>query len=121
MDTVPFEFIGELIEVIFDRPPLLEKKPDCPSAFIWRGEHFRIERLLEEWFDTERRGRMANNMRPEHAARASRTGSWGVGRFHFQVMVQGGRIFDIYFDRSPKNVFHRKGDWYLMGERKPGA
>lgn len=101
MDSTPFEFIGELIEVRFDRLPLLEKKPDCPSAFIWRGEEYYVEQLLAERFDPQRRGRMANNMRPEHAARAARTGSWGVGRFHFQVLVQGGAYLTFILTAAP--------------------
>ena len=28
----PFRFIGEEIEVVFDEPPALEKKPGCPDA-----------------------------------------------------------------------------------------
>jgi hypothetical protein len=57
----PLRFIGESIEVQFDQPPMLEKKPGCPEQFIWRGETYRVIEILQEWHDYSRRGRMAHN------------------------------------------------------------
>jgi hypothetical protein len=121
MDLKPVRFISEPIEVHFDRPPLLEKKPDVPNAFTWRKETFRILELLSQWVDYERTGRSARNMQPAHAAVAGRKGSWGVGVFSFRVraMEEGTsceRIFDIYYDRAPKNVDKRKGAWFVFQE-----
>jgi hypothetical protein len=59
---------------------------------------------------------MARNMRPEHAAKAAAHGSWGVGQFYFRVRTQQGRIFDLYYDRAPKDVDRRKGAWFLDKE-----
>jgi Family of unknown function (DUF6504) len=112
-----FHFIDEPIEVLFDRPPALEKSPECPQGFLWQGNVYRVEQLLEEWRDYRRRGRMARNMQPEHAQRASLKGSWGVGRFYFRVLANGGREFELYYDRSPNSIDERKGGWYLLGER----
>lgn len=116
MKLEPVRFIGEQIEVAFDTPPRLEKVPPCPDAFIWQGDHFRIVEVLSERRDFERRGRMGRNMRPSHAEAASMHGSRGVGRFHFRVRVEGGRIFDLYYDRDVKNVDQRKGSWFLYRE-----
>ena len=116
MDMKPLRFIGEAIDVEFDQPPLLEKKPGCPDRFVWRGEMHHVVEKLSQWHDYTRRGRMASNMSPEHAAVASRRGSWGVGRFYFRVRTEGGRIFDLYYDRAPKNVDDRKGAWFLFRE-----
>jgi hypothetical protein len=116
MNAKPVRFFGEPIEVSFDQPPLLAKKPGCPDAFVWRGEHYRIVENLGEWHDYRRRGHMATNMRPEHAAQATRRGSWGVGRDFFRVRVQTGHIFDLYYDRAPKDADHRKGGWFLFRE-----
>ena len=110
-------FIDEPIEVIFDSPPLLEKSPPCPQGFIWQSQLFRIVELLAEWKDFRRRGRMGHNMIPPHLSRAERIGSWGVGRFFFRVRTEGGRIFEIYFDRAPADAGNRKGSWVLFGER----
>ncbi len=117
METVPSRFIDEPVDVFFDHPPLLEKKPDCPSAFAWRGQTWRIVTLLSEWQDFRRRGRMARNMCPEHAAAAQVRGSWGVGRYFFRIQVEGGRIFDLYYDRAPVDAGDRKGHWFLHCER----
>ncbi|MEA4909133.1 MAG: hypothetical protein GYA17_16990 [Chloroflexi bacterium] len=115
---LPFRFIDEAVEVIFDRPPLLEKSPPCPDGFIWRDETFRVARMLAQWQDFRRRGRMERNMRPAHASRAALHGSWGVGRFYFRVEMTGGRVFELYYDRAPANAGERKGSWFLYGERQ---
>ena len=109
-------FLLEPIEVEFDQPPLLEKKPRCPDRIIWNGDVFPVAELLAEWSDYRRRGRMAQNMRPEHAARARQQGSWGVGRFHYRVRLADDRVVEFYYDRSPKGSDQRKGSWILSRE-----
>lgn len=111
--------IVEPITVFFDTPPLFEKAPPCPSSFEWRGERFRVLKLLSEWRDYRRRGRMARNMSAPHLQQASQKGSWGVGRFHFVIQVEGGRVFEIYYDRAPARGGERKGAWFLFAERQP--
>jgi hypothetical protein len=113
----PVHFIGEPIEVIFDQIPALEKKPPCPNGFLWQGQTYRVTAELAEWVDFERRGKMAKNMQPEHASRALLKGSWGVGRFFFRVQVEGGRTFELYYDRAPQDANRRKGTWFLLLER----
>lgn len=121
MELRPKKFIGEPIEVQFDEPPPLEKTPGPPNAFTWREETFRVTEVLREWVDFRRRGRMARNMQPQHAAAASRRGSWGVGQFHFRVRTASGRVFDLYYDRAPKNADLRKGEWFLFQELDTGS
>jgi len=116
MEIKPLRFIGEPMQVQFDEPQAFEKRPDCPDRFVCQGKTYRIVEMLAEWHDYSRRGRMARNMRPEHAAVASRRGSWGVGRFYFRVRVDSGRIFDLYYDRAPKHADGRKGAWFLFRE-----
>ena len=116
MDYKPLHFISESIDAVFDVQPILEKKPGCPNAFSWRGKSFRIKEVISEWYDYRRRGRLARNMQPSHAAAAERRGSWGVGEFYYRVRTEGERIFDIYYDRSSKDVDHRKGEWFLYRE-----
>jgi len=117
-EQFPLDFIDEPIEVVFDRPPALVKSPPCPSAFIWREQTFPVIELLETWQDFRRRGRSGHNMRPGHLSTAARRGSWGVGRFHFRVRIEDGRVFEIYYDRAPESAGDRKGHWYLLGERR---
>jgi hypothetical protein len=116
MGAKPLRFIVEPIQVQFDRPPALEKQPGCPDRFIWRGKIYQIVELLSEWHDYRRRGRMARNMRPTHAAAAARRGSWGVGRDYYRVRTDSGQVFDLYYDRAPRSVDDRKGSWILYRE-----
>ena len=117
----PIHFIGEAIVVQFDEPPLFSKRPGCPDGFVWSGQTYRIVELLSEWSDYRRRGRMATNMRPEHAAAAEQRGSWGVGRTYFRVRTDSGRVFDLYYDRAPGKVGDRKGTWFLYREMAESA
>ncbi len=112
----PIRFIEEPIEAVFDTPPLLEKVPGCPEAFVWGGMTYQIIELISEWHDYQRRGRMSRNMKPEHAAKAAQRGSWGVGQDYFRVRTDQERVFDIYFDRAPIDVDRRKGGWHLFRE-----
>jgi hypothetical protein len=112
----PLHFFDEPIEVIFDQPPALEKKPPCPDGFIWQSVTYRIVEPFAEWHDYRRKGRMASNMRPVHAEAATQKGSWGVGRFYFRVRVESGQIFELYYDRAPKGSKQRKGAWFLHSE-----
>lgn len=112
----PIQFYDLPIEPIFRVPPAREKSPDCPDGFTWNGETHQIIEKLAEWHDYSRRGRAARNMRPAHAAVAAGRGSLGVGRFYFRVKVQGGRYFDIYYDRAPKDADRRKGQWFVYRE-----
>jgi hypothetical protein len=114
--TPSSRFIGEPIIVEFDQPPLLEKKPRCPDRIVWAGETLAVVEKLSEWQDYQRRGRMAQNMQPAHAAVAQQRGSWGVGRFYFRVRVAGDRLFDIYYDRAPQDADRRKGSWHIYRE-----
>jgi hypothetical protein len=116
MDIKPLRFIGEQIQVQFDQPPILEKRPGCPDRFLWREDMYYIVEKLSEWHDYTRRGRMSINMRPTHAAAATRRGSWGVGRDYYRVRTDAGRIFELYYDRAPKKVGDRKGAWFLYRE-----
>ncbi len=114
MDVTPLRFVGESIEAQFDEPPELEKKPDCPDRFVWAGKTFDVVELITAWDDYDRKGRMAKNMQPEHAAVAASRGSWGVGRHYFRVRTDADRIFELYYDRSPRK--NRKGEWILYRE-----
>jgi hypothetical protein len=122
----PLRFINEAVDAFFEQAPMLEKKPGPPAGFVWRGERFVIVEILSEWHDYQRRGRMSRNMQPKHASAAERRGSWGVGQDYYRVRAQAEgaheerarteRVFDIYYDRAPKDVDRRKGAWFLDRE-----
>ena len=112
----PLRFIGEQVEVRFAGRPALEKRPGVPEGFVWAGKHHAIMRVLSEWHDYTRRGKMARNMRPENAEHAALRGSRGVGRDYYRVETDSGRLFDIYYDRAPRSVVDTKGAWFLFRE-----
>jgi hypothetical protein len=116
MNFTPLHFIGEQVEVYFEKHPAMAKKPHCPDGFTWREQDYSIDEVLNEWFDYDRKGRMAKNMTLVHTETAKRRGSWGVGEFYFRVRTSDGRIFDLYYDRAPKSVDDRKGAWFLDKE-----
>jgi hypothetical protein len=115
-DYKPTKFISENVDVIFDKPPHLEKVPGCPDGFIWREKTYQVIELLREYRDFTRKGRMAHSMRPANLRKAARRGSVGVGRFYYRVKVEDGRVFDLYYDRAVKNADQRKGSWTLHQE-----
>lgn len=121
-DWQPLHFIGEPITVGWDEAPVFSKRPGCPDRFEWQGKVYTVTELLREHSDYTRRGRFANNMRPEHAEAASERGSWGVGRTYFVVQVEDGRVFELYYDRAPQGA-RRAGTWFLYQEmgRSPDA
>ncbi len=119
MDSKKFivsHFYSEPIKVEFSSQATRKKSPPCPSSFTWQEQKFHITKCLSEWKDFGRRGRMAHNMQPQHAEMASQRGSWGVGRFYFEVETKSGQFFRIYYDRAPKNAFDRNGQWVLLAE-----
>ncbi len=116
MEFTPLHFLDQPIEVSFDTPLVRLKTPPCPDGFTYAGHNYRITEKLSEWTDFTRRGRMARNMQPQHAAVAAERGSLGVGRFYFRVRVDTGQIFDLYYDRAIKDVDDRLGHWFLYRE-----
>ena len=116
MEYKSLRFIANPVEVQFDEPPTLEKNPGCPDRFVWKEEMYQVTEKIGEWQDYSRRGRMAHNMRAEHAEVAESRGSWGVGRHYFRVRTLTGQVFDLYYDRAPKSVDNRKGAWFLYRE-----
>jgi hypothetical protein len=115
-EWVARDFLDEPVEAFFRVEPSLSKKPGAPSGFRWRGQEYAVMEVISEWFDYRRRGRMARNMAPAHAAAAERKGSWGVGRNYFRVKVGDGRAFDLYFDRAPESAGDREGHWFVWRE-----
>ncbi len=119
-------FIAEPVMVHFSSPPAHTKKPHCPDRFVWRDEEWSIITCFSEWKDFSRRGRMAKNLQPQHARIARERGSWGVGRFYFDVLssqegshTKKGRCFRLYYDRAPQDSTDRMGHWVLLAEIAP--
>lgn len=113
------QFIDELIEVTFKKPPQFSKTPGPPDTFTWQGTQYQIDSLISTWADFSRSGRMARNMRPSNARKTIGRGSWGVGRFYFRVRVKGGQYYDLYYDRAPRAAGEGEGQWILLRRIQP--
>ena len=109
----PVKFINEPIEVHYDFPQIMDKRPECPQSFSWNCKLYVIVAMISEWHDYRRKGRRARNMQPQHLEVAKSRGSWGVGVFYFLVRTQSGEIYEIYYDRSPQDADRRKGSWFI--------
>jgi hypothetical protein len=61
-----------------------------PVSFVWRGQTFRIEKILRSWQDFR------------FPAGAPRKRTWRLRRHrnYFTVCTEGGRTFEIYLDRG---------------------
>ena len=121
-EYTPIHFLDEHIDVLFNEEPIHQKSPHCPNGFVWNEKTYQVIESLSEWADFSRTGKMAKNMRPEHAEVASTRGSLNVGRFYFRVRAAlsgsatAAQIFDIYYDRAMKGVDKRKGEWFVYRE-----
>ncbi|MGA2819411.1 MAG: DUF6504 family protein [Anaerolineales bacterium] len=110
------QFIGEPIRVGFEEDPLLLKKPKCPSRFEWRGVTYQILEVLAEWHTYRRRGQAEGERPGPPGEIPSQRGSWGVGKTYFRVRTGAGRVFVLYYDRTPRDVDDRGGAWLLREE-----
>ncbi len=111
-------FVGEEITPLFAEEPELEKKTGVPSGFKWRGQDYGIRRLVKEWhdYDQGRGGGGYDAGRPPFGQRnVLQRGSWGQGKDYYRVLLDDGRLVDIYYDRRPKNR-KEKGRWVLFRE-----
>jgi len=77
-----------------------------------------VAEVLREWHDYRMRGKTASFYVKERgsfrAKAAERSGSWGVGRDYYRVRTGSGEVFDIYYDRAPREQGGRKGSWFLF-------
>ncbi len=115
--SLPARFIGVPVEVIYDRPLALEKRPGPPDGFVWEGRTYRVVAVLQEWHDYRLRGKTQAFYVKERgsyrAKAAERRGTWGVGRDYYRVRTAEGEVFDLYYDRAPQGPGERKGAWFL--------
>lgn len=111
-------FIGASIQVLYDQPPALEKRPGAPNGFVWEERTYRVVAVLKEWHDYGLRGKSLDFYTKEQgsyrAKAAGRKGTWGVGRDFYRVRTDTGEVFELYYDRDPSSPGKRKGSWFLF-------
>lgn len=108
-------FISAEIEAEFNEQPTLKKRAGVPDAFVWQGERFEVAELLSEWHDYDKKRREVGETRRSQTQLDRQHGSWGTGRDYYRVRTTSDRIFELYYDRRPKNR-QVIGVWILYRE-----
>lgn len=111
-------FISAMIQVYFKVQPVLVKRTGPPDAFSWDGQRFDIVAVLAEWHDYDKR-RERDTTRRSQGQLTRKHGSWGLGRDFYRVRTEDGRVFDLYYDRSPMGA-DDIGRWVLYRELEEG-
>ena len=99
-------FIGEdlkPVQATFDTSRMAAGEPGLPGEFVWRGEVVRIAAVLRSWRETGpcRHG----------------SGERYVRKHWYEVQDSSGRIFKLYFERTPRRR-SRGGRWQLFSIRE---
>ncbi len=78
------EFIGEPIQLT------CEGEPARPAEFAWRGQDYRVDRILASWQDAG------------FAESAPRKRTWRLRRHrnYYHVRTTSGEHFEVYLDRA---------------------
>ena len=110
-------FIGEDIAVRLPDLPHPRRDPPAPESFSWRGRDLLVLEVLSEWWDYSRSDSAQGSRREGYRRRASRQGSYGVGRHYFLLKTDRG-TFQVYYDRRPRPG-RPEGSWVLLKEIGP--
>ncbi len=86
------DFIGEVVEV------QTEGEVKQPASFRWRGQEYRVVRILASWQDYSM---PAGLRRPMWTMRRHRN--------YYHVQTQTGERFEMYLDRGAK-----RPEWVLL-------
>ena len=100
---MPEEFISELITPdagTFDTAAMARGQPGLPTGFAWRGRHYGIVTVLEEWKASERR--------------FHRGGEAYYRKHYWKVRVDSGEIMTLYAVRHVKQGESAKRRWRLF-------
>ena len=73
-------------------------EPGLPGAFVWRGDEYRVETVLEQWKQVD-----------------ARDGNEKYTRKHwYRVRIAGGQEMTLYFLRHASSAKSRKARWFLF-------
>lgn len=111
------EFIGEAIEIILPPGEWPVRNPPAPAGFHWRERDYRVEAVLEQWWDYDRVTPARRTYGSSFQRTVGRRGSYGIGRCHFLVRAEG-ETFLLYYDRRP-TATSPGGSWVLLHRLRP--
>lgn len=90
------EFIGEKIDVIYDKEKFI------PVSFVWKNKEYKIVEIIKSYFDW----RFPQTAPPRK--------DWRMRRHRncYLVKTEDGQIFNIYLDRA-----RGRRDWVIFSRR----
>jgi len=80
-------------------------RPGLPTGFMWRGQHFAIVRVLEDWKQSEASG---------HAA-----GQRYYRKHFYRLLTQSGEVLTLYAVRHVKPGESPRRRWWLYSIERP--
>ncbi len=102
MEKMPEPFIGDAIKPVegtMDTRGMTRGEPGLPQRFIWRGEEFVVDAVLERWKETS----SCRSGSPERYVR----------KHWFRIRTTGGQEMKIYFERQARSRRENKLRWRL--------
>lgn len=96
------EFVSEQVEPdagTFDAAAMARGQPGLPTGFTWRGRHYSIVEVLEDWKVSERE--------------YHRRGQAYYRKHYWRVRVDSGEVMTIYAVRHVKPGENPKRRWWL--------
>jgi hypothetical protein len=84
----------------FDTSAMSAGEPGLPAAFGWRGRTWGIQGVRRKWKESTREGGRA-------------TGELYLRRHFYQLRMESGAIWTVYFERQPPRGRPRAPRWFL--------
>jgi len=107
------QFVSEAIRPIagtFSTKAMARGEPGLPAGFVWRGQEFRIEAVIETWKSSgDCRSGVAAKRQGKPAERYLR-------RHWYRIQLPAGETWTIYFERQPRPTSSKtatKQRWFL--------
>ena len=97
-------FISERIEPDPDSMDLADTpvgEPPLPRRFLWRGDAYAVEKVIERWKET---GPDTTHGSKQHYLR----------KHWFRVRTTSGHEMKLYFERQAKSKAQRTTRWWLF-------
>lgn len=96
------EFISEPIEPVggFDTAAMSRGEPGAPPAFRWRDRAYEVVARIGQWKSSSREGGRAQ-------------GQLYLRRHYYELMMDDGSRWTVYFERQPRRSGSAKVRWFL--------
>ncbi len=97
------QFVSEALSPLrgtFDAAAMARGLPGLPSGFVWRGQSYTVDDVLERWKASSREG-----------GRAS--GELYLRRHYYRLRMNDGSLWTVYFLRQTPQSSSPRVRWFL--------